>query len=141
MGIRRNDVMALAQIATGLGMLTFWILFFTVGMAPAKPPACYFAFEHAFTLPDAVLSVGLLAAGMLQYRLRSEAWAISLACAGGLLFLGLADVSFNLQNGIYSESLAGGLGALAINTWCIALGLALIVSQLRLLRERRIELS
>jgi hypothetical protein len=76
MGVRRNDVMALAQIATGLGIIAFWILFFTAGMAPAHPPTCFFAFEHAFTLPDAVLSIGLLAAGILQRMLRPEARSI-----------------------------------------------------------------
>jgi hypothetical protein len=43
---------------------------------------------------------------------------------GGLLFLGLVDLSFNTQNGIYTSSLVEGLGNAAVNLWCIAVGIA-----------------
>lgn len=126
---RRQQAMAWAQIATGLGILTFWLLFFTIGLAPANASACYFVFEHAFPLPDTTLALGLLAAGALQLRGHALGQALSLACAGGLIFLGLVDFSFNLQNGIYIGGLADGLAAAAINLWCVAFGIALIVLQ------------
>jgi hypothetical protein len=52
---------------------------------------------------------------------------LCLVCAGGLLFLGLLDASFNIQNGIYTSSLTEGMMAVAINFWCIALGIAIVV--------------
>jgi len=53
MGMSRYvKAVARAQLATGFGIIVFWILFFTVGLAPANPPVCYFAFEHAFPLPE-----------------------------------------------------------------------------------------
>ena len=64
MGMSRYvKAVARAQLATGFGIIVFWILFFTVGLAPTNPPVCYFAFEHAFPLPDAVLAIGLLGGG------------------------------------------------------------------------------
>ena len=49
-----------------------------------------------------------------------------LVCAGGLIFLGLLDASFNVQNGIYTSSLIDGLTAAVINLWCIVLGVTII---------------
>jgi hypothetical protein len=124
---RRDELLAYAQTATGLGLLVFWALFFTVGMAPADAPPCYFAFERAFPLPDGVLALGLLAAGILPATGRSWARVLTLPCAGALVFLGLVDFSFNLQNGIYASSLIDGLVAAAINLWCVSLGTVLTV--------------
>jgi hypothetical protein len=124
---RRVKAVARAQMATGVGIIVFWVLFFTVGLAPANPPTCYFAFERAFPLPDAVLALGLLAAGALVMTGRPEGRTLGLVCAGGLVFLGLLDASFNIQNGIYTSSLSEGTMAAAINLWCIALGIAIAV--------------
>ena len=79
---RRVKAVARAQMATGVGIIVFWVLFFTVGLAPANPPTCSFAFEHAFPLPDAVLAIGLLAAGALVIAGRSGGRTLGLVCAG-----------------------------------------------------------
>jgi hypothetical protein len=73
MGMSRYvKAVARAQLATGFGIIVFWVLFFTVGLAPLNPPVCYFAFEHAFPLPDAVLAIGLLGGGALAIAGRPE---------------------------------------------------------------------
>jgi hypothetical protein len=119
----RTPALAYAEIATGVGIVVFWLLFFTVGMAPAKPPACYFAFEHAFPPPDLILASALIAAG--SGALRGRAWAapLSLACAGGLLFLGIIDLSFTAQNGGFSGPIGETIESVAISLWCIVMGL------------------
>jgi hypothetical protein len=122
--LRNASALARAQMVTGLGIIAFWVLFFTVGLAPANAPACYLAFEHAFPLPDLVLAGGLLAAGTLAAAGRPEGRLLGLMAGGGLLFLGLVDLSFNTQNGIYASSLVEGLSNAAVNLWCIALGIA-----------------
>ena len=110
MGISRHvKAVARAQVATGFGIIVFWVLFFTVGLAPANPPTCYFAFERSFPLPDAVLAISLLTAGTLVSMGRPEGHTLGLVCAGGLVFLGLLDASFNIQNGIYTSSLTEGM--------------------------------
>jgi hypothetical protein len=116
------------QIATGGGIAAFWALFFTSGLAPANPPACYFVFEHAFPLPDLVLAAALIGAGCGLMAGKNWSHALSFACAGGLVFLGLVDLSFNAQNGIYSASLSGGLSSAAINAWCLGLGGAIVLT-------------
>lgn len=118
---------ALLQIATGLGIAAFWLLFFTVGLAPANPPACYFAFEHAFPPPDLMLAAALAvsAAGVL----RGGAWGSTLAlvCAGGLLFLGVIDLTFTAQSGGLRGPFLEVASSLAISLWCIGFGIWLAV--------------
>lgn len=50
---------------------------------------------------------------------------MALVCSGSLIFLGLLDFSFNIQNGIYFISAAELLLNGAINLWCVAFGLVL----------------
>jgi hypothetical protein len=113
------------QIATGVGLIAFWIAFFTIGLAPANPPPGYFEFEHSFTVPDLILAAGLIAAGLGWMGPASghgRAQTLSLLCAGALMFLGLLDISFNLRSGMYTAGLGDALGALAINAWCLGFG-------------------
>jgi hypothetical protein len=115
----------LLQILTGAGLILFWLLFFTIGLAPANPPPGYFEFEHSFAGPDLLLACALIYAGV-QWRAAEGrhhiARPLSLMCAGALIFLGLLDVSFNLRSGIYTAGWGDGLGALAINVWCLGFG-------------------
>ena len=57
---RRGWIAALATI-TGIGLLLFWIGFFTIGLAPENPPPGYFEYEHSFPLPDIILAIALIA--------------------------------------------------------------------------------
>jgi hypothetical protein len=118
--------LATLQMITAGGIAAFWSLFFTVGLAPENPPPGYFAFEHAFPFPDLLLAAALLgAASALRSadaaRQARGRW-VSLVCAGGLLFLGCVDLSFNLQNRMYTVSLADGVLAAGLQIWCLALG-------------------
>jgi len=117
---------AILEILTALGLTGFWLAFFTVGLAPARPPTGYFEFEHSFPVPDLLLAGMFLVAGRLlldaQPERRRLGRSLSLVCAGALMFLGVLDISFNLQNGMYSISAQDTVLALAINAWCVGFG-------------------
>lgn len=123
----RQQALTIAQIVTGIGIATFWLMFFTVGMAPASPPACYFAYEHSFPPPDLILAAALVASGIDILRGGEWGMSLSLACAGGLIFLGVLDLSFSAQNGGFSGPFSEGLQSAVISLWCIGLGLAIVV--------------
>ena len=57
-----------ALFVTGALELAYWIVFCTVGMAPARPPACYFAYEHSFLVPDVIVALTMLATAVLRVR-------------------------------------------------------------------------
>ena len=117
-------LIASLQIITAVGLALFWVAFFTVGMTPLNPPACYFVYEHALPLPSGLLALLLLAAGIMLMKNSSLALKLSLVAAGGLIFLGLLDFSFNLQNGIYMASSVDLVLSALLDLWCTGLGLA-----------------
>ena len=118
---------AVLEMLTGIGIILFWIGFFTVGLAPENPPPCYFAYEHSFPLPDIILSITIIASGLLLLKNREAGNVLSLICAGGLMFLGLLDFSFNIQNGIYMTSGLDLVLNAFINVWCVGLGFVIAV--------------
>ncbi|PKN51077.1 MAG: hypothetical protein CVU55_13140 [Deltaproteobacteria bacterium HGW-Deltaproteobacteria-13] len=125
--IKRLKTIAALELLTGIGLILFWIGFFTIGLAPENPPPCYFAYEHSFPLPDIILAVALLVSGILLLKNREAGRTLSLVCAGGLMFLGLLDFSFNIQNDIYKTSTLDLALNVFINVWCVIFGLAVAV--------------
>jgi len=116
---------AVLELLTGIGLILFWILFFTVGLAPKNPPQGYFAYEHSFPLPDGLLAIVLLVAGTLLMLNNPLGINLSLIAAGALVFLGVLDFSFNIQNGLYKTSKVDLLLNAFINVWCVGFGVAI----------------
>jgi hypothetical protein len=125
--IGRGGLKAIAvlELLTGIGIILFWIGFFTIGLAPENPPLCYFAYEHSFPLPDALLAIVLLAAGVQLMLNKPWGSRLSLAASGALVFLGLLDFSFNILNGIYMTSAIDMILNAFINVWCVGFGIAI----------------
>jgi hypothetical protein len=126
-----NRLIASLQIVTAAGLILFWIAFFTVGMAPDNPPACYFAYEHAFPLPDGLLAVLLLVTGIMLMKNSPAALKLSLVASGALMFLGVLDFGFNIQNGVYTASTLDLVINAFINLWCVGFGLVTAVVVIR----------
>jgi len=118
---------AILELLTGVGLILFWILFFTVGLAPKNPPRGYMEYEHSFPLPDGLLAILLLASGALLLLNNPLGGNLSLIAAGALLFLGVLDFSFNIQNGLYKTSKMDLVLNAFINVWCVGFGIAIVV--------------
>ncbi len=125
MQTRIIKTIAIFELLTGIGLILFWIGFFTMGLAPENPPPCYFAYEHSFPLPDIILAIAMLASGMLLLKNKESGMFLSLVSAGGLIFLGLLDFSFNIQNGIYMASVLDLVLNAFINVWCVGFGVVI----------------
>jgi len=115
------------EIVTAGGLSLFWLAFFTVGLAPENAPPCYFAYEYSFPLPDGLLAILLLVAGILLMLNKPWGFKLSLVAAGALVFLGLVDFSFNIQNGIYLTSTVDLVLNAFINVWCVGFGVVIAV--------------
>jgi hypothetical protein len=125
--IKGLKTIAVLELLTGIGIILFWIGFFTIGLAPENPPQCYFAYEHSFPLPDIILSIAMLASGILLLKNKESGRTLSFVCSGGLMFLGLLDFSFNIQNGIYMTSTLDLILNAFINVWCVGFGVIISV--------------
>jgi len=124
---KRLKTIAVLELLTGIGIILFWIGFFTIGIAPENPPQCYSAYERSFPLPDIILSIAILASGILLLKNKESGSTLSLVCSGGLMFLGLLDFSFNIQNGIYMTSTLDLILNSFINVWCVGFGVVIAV--------------
>ena len=122
MNVKEWNLIGAFELCTGAGIILFWIGFFTVGLAPANAPQCYHAFEHSFPLPDTILVLALIAAAVKVLKGKPSGRKLSLVCAGGLMFLGILDFSFNIQNGIYAGSVLDLALNAFINLWCTSFG-------------------
>ncbi|MEI6186400.1 MAG: hypothetical protein WCP43_04255 [Dehalococcoidia bacterium] len=118
---------AILELLTGVGLILFWIGFFTIGLAPKNPPKGYMEYEHSFPLPDGLLAILLLAAGILLLLNNSVGSTLSLIAAGALVFLGVLDFSFNIQNGVYKISKSDLILNAFLNIWCVGFGIAIAV--------------
>jgi hypothetical protein len=125
--IKGLKIIAVLELLTGIGIIFFWIGFFTIGLAPDNPPPCYFAYERSFPLADIILSIAILASGILLLKNKESGRTLSFVCAGGLMFLGLLDFSFNIQNGIYMTSMVDLALNAFINVWCVGFSVAIAV--------------
>ncbi len=121
-----EKTVAVLELVTGLGIILFWVGFFTVGLAPANPPDGYFIYEHSFPPPDSALALTLIASAVLLMRGKPLGRPLSLVAGGGLIFLGVIDFSFNIQNGMYAISALDALLNGFINLWCVGLGAFLV---------------
>ncbi|MBN1382297.1 MAG: hypothetical protein JXA41_11525 [Deltaproteobacteria bacterium] len=112
---------------TALGLILFWAGFFMIGLAPATPPPCYFVFEHSFPLPDLILAAALIVTAWQLSKGAPLGKTMSLVCAGALMFLGILDFSFNIQNGMYTISAIDTILNAFINLWCVVFGIWIAV--------------
>ena len=123
----RKRLISALEIVTGAGIILFWVAFFTIGMAPEKPPVGYFPYELSFPLPDGLTSILLIITGILMIKDKRPSTMMSLICSGALMFLGLLDFSFNIQNGVYAASTLDLAINAFVNAWCVGFGLYLAV--------------
>lgn len=110
----------LLQLLTAIGLVLFWIAFFSIGFENPNYPTYYTKFEHSFPLPDTFLCIILLIAYINR---KKENWKnYTLIAAGAMIFLGLCDFSFNILNGMYSVGIADAIMNAFINIWCVGFG-------------------
>ena len=126
-----TSVIARLELMTAAGLILYWLLYFTVGLAPDEPPPGYFVFQNTFTVSDVILALLLFRAGTFlrshDAERRIAGRSLTLICAGALLFLGGLDISFNFQNEIYATLSFDVVLEAIVNVWCLTFGLLLIL--------------
>ena len=121
---------AIMELVLAAGIVSFWIAFFTTDLISIDDPhlkEIYFAFESAFPVPDAYLSIVLTIGGIGLLRKRFYGDFFSLMGGASLIFLGLLDISFNIQHGIYFTGVSEGIMNILINLLCFGGGIFLVL--------------
>ncbi len=123
-------IAAVLELVLAAGIVSFWIAYFSADIVQINDPVLkekYLAFESAFPVPDAYLSVVLVIGGIGLLRKKVYGRLFSLIGGASLIFLGLLDVSFNTLHGIYRLGFGEAVMNLIINLMCLGTGVFLIV--------------
>lgn len=124
-------VLGVLLLLTAAGTLVFWVAFFAgyeaqQGCYLARECDCWFLWERSFPAADAWTAALCILGAVGLWRVRPAGLLYTLASGGALVFLGLMDALFFLQNGLYWPLNGDVAVELFIHVWTIALGLAAI---------------
>ena len=118
--------------------LAYWLVWFGVDrdILAAAHTESYYAFENSFPLADAWMLVTGVAASVALVRRRASALLWTIAAGAISIYLGLLDVLFDLENGIYRSVETGGVVVeIAINVLTLSMGTVVLVWAWRRRRE------
>lgn len=119
-------VMAGLLLFTAVATVLYWVLYFTTGAVQAEASEVYKAFEDSFPPADMWMSACAVAAAVGMLRRRSWALLFGLLAASSLIFLGLMDVTYNVNQRMYARMTPEMILETVINVWTLGLGTLLI---------------
>ena len=113
-------------IGFAVGVFAYWTVFFSHDVLHVTPDNYQIIYQRNFPLPDSVMAIlGLMCAYYLR-RHSETAMLWGLPAAGGILFLGLVDLSHNIWNGHYNHVSGAVACEMFINFYCLAFGPSLM---------------
>lgn len=119
-----DAVLGVLLVVTAVVTVAYWLDFFLRGTVQAVEEEWYLRFERAFPVADGWMAACSLVSAVGLFTGSSYGTVFGLLAAGALVFLGLMDLSFNLQNGMFR--LLPGSGQMwvevVIVVWCLVLG-------------------
>lgn len=119
-----DTAIAVLLLVTAVVTVAYWVDFFWHGSVHVVEAEWYIRFERAFPVADGFMAACAAVAGI--GLLRGDEWGVAfgLVAAGALMFLGLMDVTFNVDNDLYRRLADSGpmRAELVINVWTLGLG-------------------
>jgi hypothetical protein len=109
-----------------VGTVVYWVLYFFVGGVQSSSALWYTRFENAFPVADAWAVVACLLAATFVLRSDTARAPFFLGAAGAsVLYLAFMDITFDLENSIYSSLATNGavVVELGINIFTLVTGL------------------
>ncbi len=124
-----NLALALLLIVTAIGTALYWQNYFVAGDVRVLADKSYTQFEDSFPLADAWMSVCAVMAGLGLILGRPFGARFGLLAGSALIFLAAMDITYNIQNGLYSlaSDSASMKFEVLVNVWTLLLGIATIL--------------
>ncbi|MBU0495388.1 MAG: hypothetical protein KKA73_12180 [Chloroflexi bacterium] len=115
------SILAALLSLTAISTVLFWALLPPIGMSE-QTSLSYLTWRRAFSLAEAWMVLTAIAAAIGLLWLKD--WGLLFGCLAGssLIFLGLADVLFCLQQHVYESLTAGSLIEASIHLWFLVFG-------------------
>jgi hypothetical protein len=108
-------------VAAGLDLL-YWVLFFATGVVQTSQDAVYLGFERAFPAADAWLGIAAIACAEGLRRRRGTAVLYGIATGSAFIYLGLMDMLYDLEHGVYTQLTPDTVTEIAIVIGCFVFG-------------------
>jgi hypothetical protein len=124
-------ITAVLMLLTAVGTLLFWATFLAdleaqrSGTLASRCDA-WFAWEMSFPLADGWMALTAILGAAGLWRVRPAGLLFGLVSGGAMVFLGLMDVLFFLENGLYFPLTGEVAVELFIHAWTVAFGLSAI---------------
>jgi len=125
-----DTVIAVLLLVTAVATVAYWVDFFLHGSVNVVDEDWYIKFERSFPAADGFMAVCAAIAGVGLLSDAAFGTAFALVAAGALVFLGLMDLAFNLDNRLYRHVRTSWpmRAELVINAWSLGLGALLLVT-------------
>lgn len=126
-------ITAVLMLLTAIGIILFWVIFFADLDAQrestfASRSEAWFTWELSFPLADAWVALTAILGSIGLWRKRPAGVLFGLISGGALVFLGLIDLLFFLENGLYLPMNIEVVIELLIHLWATGFGLFAIAT-------------
>jgi hypothetical protein len=124
-------VIAILMLLTAIGIVVYWAAFLAdldgqrAGYFASRSEA-WFAWELSFPLPDTWIAVTAAVGAVDLWRARPGGLLFALVSSGAMVFLGLIDALFFLENGLYLPMNGEVVTQILIQVWMVGFGLVSI---------------
>jgi hypothetical protein len=124
---------ATLMLLTAVGTLLFWATFFAdleaqrSGYLASRCDA-WFAWELSFPLADGWMATTAILGAAGLWRMRPAGLLFGLVSGGAMVFLGLMDALFFVENGLYLPLTGEVAAEMFIHAWTVAFGLFSIIT-------------
>ncbi|HEY94417.1 MAG TPA: hypothetical protein G4O15_05715 [Dehalococcoidia bacterium] len=124
-----NITISVLLLGTAVGLIYYWYDFFTKGSVPVIDEDWYIKFEKTFPVADIWTAVCAIIGAVGLLTDNNFGPFFTLLTGSSLLFLGLMDVTFNVQNKLYQYIKKSGQMKFVvfINIWTIGFGISCIL--------------
>jgi hypothetical protein len=95
------------MLATAAGIAVYWATWFRTPHEQAWLPAGYHEHERVFVFPDCLLATLLTVTAVLTITEQDLAPRLGLVAAGMLTFLGVIDLAYFAQHGLFAREREG----------------------------------
>jgi len=121
--------LAVLLIGSAVGVIYYWVDFYIRGSVHVVKEDWYIKFQRAFPPADLWMSACAIVGAIGLLTGQAYGLLFTLLAASSMIFLALMDITFNIQNNLYSlVSTSGQMKfEVFINIWTLALGIGLIV--------------
>ena len=93
--------LSILLICTAICCIYYWIDFYAKGSVQVINEDWYIKFHKAFTIADLWMAVSAIIGAIGLLLGQTYGFIFALIAAASLIFLGLMDVTFNIQNNLY----------------------------------------